>query len=136
MSKNVNKAKINVEFNEATTRENLVSGESINTLFGKIKKVLSDLHDSAFTGNAAKVNNHTVNTDVPSDAVFTDTVEYKDISGSPITLDDACDAPLINLALYGKSTQNGTPTPENPVDIVSVGDNGSVDVKSCGKNLQ
>ena len=53
MSKNVNKAKINVEFNEATTRENLVSGESINTLFGKIKKFLSDLHDSAFTGNAA-----------------------------------------------------------------------------------
>lgn len=52
LSKNVNKAKINVEFNEATTRENLVSGESINTLFGKIKKFLSDLHDSAFTGNA------------------------------------------------------------------------------------
>ena len=135
MSKNVNKAKINVEFNEATTRENLVSGESINTLFGKIKKFLSDLHDSAFTGNAAKVNNHTVNTDVPSDAVFTDTVEYKDISGSPITLDDACDAPLINLNIYGKSTQDGTPTPDAPVEIVSVGDIGSLSVQSCGKNL-
>lgn len=52
LSKNINNAKINVEFNEAITRENLVSGESINTLFGKIKKFLSDLHDSAFTGNA------------------------------------------------------------------------------------
>ena len=90
MSKNVKKAKINVEFNEATTRENLASGESINTLFGKIKKFLSDLHDSAFTGNAAKVNNHTVNTDVPSDAKFTDTT-YSNATTSAAGLMSAAD---------------------------------------------
>ena len=51
-------------------------------------------------GNADTVNGHTVKADVPADAKFTDTVEYKDISGSPIILDDACDASLINLKLY------------------------------------
>lgn len=56
-------------------------------------------------GNAETVNGHTINADVPSDAVFTDTVEYKDAFGSSISLDDACDAPVINLKLYGKSTQ-------------------------------
>ena len=54
---------------------------------------------------------------------------------SSYTLNNAVDYPLLELNLYGKSTQDGTPTPENPVKIVSVGDNGSVDVKSCGKNL-
>lgn len=89
MSKNVKKAKINVEFNEATTRENLVSGESVNTLFGKIKKIITDLHDTAFTGNAAKVNNHTVNTDVPSDAKFTDTNTWRDVVDNLTSTDTA-----------------------------------------------
>lgn len=51
------------------------------------------------------------------------------------SLANAADYPLLGLNLYGKSTQNGTPTPENPVDIVSVGDGGAVEVTACGKNL-
>ena len=54
---------------------------------------------------------------------------------SSYTLNNAVDYPLLRLDLYGKSTQDGTPTPENPVDIVSVGDSGSVEVSACGKNL-
>lgn len=71
--KTLNNAKINVEFNEASARANIASGESLNTIFGKIKKVITDLHDAAFTGNAAKVNGHTVESDVPANAKFTDT---------------------------------------------------------------
>ena len=37
--------------------------------------------------------------------------------------------------MYGKSTQDGTPTPDAPVPIVSAGDGGSVAVKVTGKNL-
>lgn len=51
------------------------------------------------------------------------------------TLDNAVDYPLIDLRLYGKSTQDGVPSPENPVEIVSVGDSGTVGVTACGKNL-
>ena len=72
--KTFNNATINVEFNEAKTRENIKSGESLNTLFGKIKKVISDLHESAFTGSVDTVNGHTVESDVPTNAKFTDTV--------------------------------------------------------------
>ena len=43
---------------------------------------------------------------------------------SSYTITDAVDFPVLGLNLYGKSVQDGTPTPENPVDIVSVGDNG------------
>ena len=47
---------------------------------------------------------------------------------SAYSLENTVDYPLIGLSLYGKSTQNGTPTPENPVDIVSVGDSGTVNI--------
>lgn len=55
--------------------------------------------------------------------------------GEVVTLNDASDQAFCGLRIFGKSTQDGTPTPENPVEIVSVGDDGSVDVTVCGKNL-
>ena len=55
--------------------------------------------------------------------------------GNPIAVDDAFSAPLCGLTVYGKSTQDGTPTPDSPVPIVSAGDGGSVAVTlSDGKN--
>lgn len=55
-------------------------------------------------------------------------------TGNPISCDDAFAAPLCGLYVYGKSTQDGTPSPDNPVPIVSAGDSGSVVVKVTGKN--
>ena len=55
--------------------------------------------------------------------------------GNPIAVDDAFAAPLCGLSVYGKSTQDGTPSPDNPVPVVSAGDGGSVVVKVTGKNL-
>lgn len=56
-------------------------------------------------------------------------------TGNPVSCDDAFAAPLCELTVYGKSTQDGTPTPDAPVPIVSAGDGGSVAVKVTGKNL-
>ena len=56
-------------------------------------------------------------------------------TGNPIAVDDAFAAPLRGLTVYGKSTQDGTPTPDNLVPIVSAGDVGSVVVKVTGRNL-
>ena len=56
-------------------------------------------------------------------------------TGNPLSVDDAFHAPLCGLTVYGKSTQDGTPTPDAPVPIVSAGDGGSVTVKVRGKNL-
>lgn len=49
-------------------------------------------------------------------------------TGNPLSVDDAFSAPLCGLTVYGRSTQNGTPTPDAPVPIVSAGDGGSVAV--------
>lgn len=47
-------------------------------------------------------------------------------TGNPIAVDDAFSAPLCGLTVYGKSTQDGTPSPDNPVPIVSAGDGGTI----------
>ena len=56
-------------------------------------------------------------------------------TGNPISVSDAFSAPLCGLTVYGRSTQDGTPSPDNPVPIVSAGDGGSVAVKATGRNL-
>ena len=56
-------------------------------------------------------------------------------TGNPVSVSDAFSAPLCGLTVYGKSTQDGTPTPDAPVPIVSAGDGGSVAVQVTGKNL-
>ena len=57
-------------------------------------------------------------------------------SGSVITADDAAEGrPFRGLRVFGKSTQDGTPTPEAPVPIVSAGESGNITVEVRGKNL-
>lgn len=56
-------------------------------------------------------------------------------SGTVVSVEDAAAAPLCGLHIYGKSTQDGIPSPDSPVPIVSVGDSGTVAVRVTGKNL-
>ena len=56
-------------------------------------------------------------------------------TGNLLSVDDAFSAPLCGLTVYGKSTQDGTPSPDSPVPIVSAGDGGSVAVKVTGRNI-
>ena len=56
-------------------------------------------------------------------------------TGNPASCNDAYSAPLCGLTVYGKSTQDGTPTPDAPVPIVSAGDGGSVAVRVTGANM-
>lgn len=57
-------------------------------------------------------------------------------SGSVITANDATEGrPFRGLRVFGKSTQDGTPSVENPVPIVNAGESGSITVEVGGKNL-
>ena len=47
-------------------------------------------------------------------------------TGNPVSASDAFSAPLFGLTVYGKSTQDGTPSPDNPAPIVSAGDGGTI----------
>lgn len=85
-----------IAFKAATTRTNLTTGEKISISFGKIAKWFSDLKTVAFSGsyndlsntptslpanggNAATVNEHTVESNVPANAKFTDTNTWRDV---------------------------------------------------------
>ena len=50
------------------------------------------------------------------------------VTGETISVNDSVEWPLQGFTLYGKSTQNGTPTPDNPIPIVSAGDGGTITV--------
>lgn len=78
-------ADINVEFEESASRQQLNSGESVVTLFGKIKKFFADLKAVAFSG------------------------AYSDLSGVPDLTQYATKAELdtkAEKALYGDTTIN------------------------------
>ena len=49
-------------------------------------------------------------------------------TGELISITDSIEYPFVGLTVYGKSTQDGTPSPENPVPIVSAGDSGNITV--------
>ena len=48
------------------------------------------------------------------------------VSGNPATLEHSVAWAMQGLSVYGKSTQDGVPSPESPVSIVSAGDGGSI----------
>ena len=56
-------------------------------------------------------------------------------SGNIIHLDDAIDSKFVGIRIFGKTTQNGTPTPANPATLVSVGDIGSIDLTSNDQDI-
>lgn len=58
------------------------------------------------------------------------------LSGNPLILENCIGGRTLKaLHIYGKSTQDGTPSPDAPMPIVSAGDGGSVTVKVTGANV-
>ena len=57
-------------------------------------------------------------------------------SGTSIVVNDSENANLKEFKIYGKSTQDGTPTPDAPIDIVSIGDDGNITVNVNGGDVE
>lgn len=55
-------------------------------------------------------------------------------TGEIVSVSDSENRPLAGLRLYGKTTQNGTPTPNSPVPLVNAG-GGGITTRTRGKNL-
>ena len=116
----------------ASTRANLSTGEKLSISLGKIAKWFSDLKTVAFSGsyndlsnkptslpanggNSTTVNGHTVNSDVPANAKFTDTNTWRPLG---TTADKACagnDSRLSNA----RPANGGTSTYANYVYATS-----------------
>ena len=54
--------------------------------------------------------------------------------GTAIYLDNAINQFLVGCRIFGKTTQDGIPTPDAPVNLVSVGEGGSITVNVTGAN--
>lgn len=56
-------------------------------------------------------------------------------SGDVIAVTDSSDRLVHGLRVFGKTVQNGTPSPNAPVELESAGANGSIGLTVTGKNL-
>ena len=86
-------AQISVEFEEATSRQSLNSGETINTLWSKVKRWLSDLKAVAFSGS------------------------YNDLSDTPITATKDTDG---LMSAEDKSKLDGVATGANKTIVDTI----------------
>ena len=77
--------------------------------------------DAKVAGDAIRAVTNTANTLSARANVLSGSV-----SGAAITATDSFAAPFVGLRVCGKSTQDGTPLPTAPVQIVSAGDGGTV----------
>lgn len=121
---------------------NSVNGKTVgtsvpeNAIFTDTVYTLPTASDKVLGG--VKVDNKTIEIDVDGiiSAVGGTNVESvkRLSSNSSYQITDTVSYPLLALSLYGNSTQDGTPTPDAPVDIVSVGDDGAVEVTVDNSN--
>lgn len=108
---------------------------SNNTGKGDMLKNTYDTNENGIVDNAEKVNNHTVNSDVPENAIFTDTKDYNQFTNKPSvnnvilegnkTLDDLGIQPkqiITNLSDIGITVSSSTVLS----DIISAVPNNSV----------
>lgn len=133
------------EVNENSTNEQYATAKAVY-MYGETKTAKTEFNNFKEEVNntyTKKTDFSELQTDVTE--LETDVTEFKEeytnfkaetevtkkATGNAITIDSA-KAPLANLKLYGKTTQNGTPTPEAPVPLVSVGDSGSFEVGVYG----
>lgn len=57
------------------------------------------------------------------------------VEGNNPTINNSTDGNLIYLKNSGYTKQDGTPTPDVPIEIKGLGDGGTIEVKTCRKNL-
>lgn len=133
----------------ASTRANLTTGEKLSISLGKIAKWFSDLKIVAFSGsyndlsnkpssmpanggNSTTVNGHTVNSDVPANAKFTDTNTWRGIQNN-LTSDSTSDSlsaaqgKVLKALIDAKKSNTGTLTGIK-MNGVSKGTSGVVDL--------
>lgn len=94
-----------------------VVGDKFTELDGNIENI---------NENISGIKNDLANT---SDAIISEA------EGETILVNDSGEKGLSGLKVFGWSKQDGTPSPENPVPIVSAGDSGEINVTVSGKNL-
>lgn len=87
-------------------------------------------YGKAPTVNASGTGYELIGPYAPLSAAITETAK-----GNPAVCEDSVEWGLQGVRVYGKSTQDGTPSPESPVPIVSAGESGGIEIAVTGRNL-
>ena len=110
---------------------------SANIAATNANNAASDAREATEETNTARENIQQTASEVLtslSNAVFAPPIESS-ASGAVVAVNDASNYLLRGLTIYGKTTQDGTPTPDNPVPLESAGDSGSIGVTVAMQNL-
>ena len=59
----------------------------------------------------------------------------ENVSGTLLNVKDSASAFFEDFFMSGKTVQDGTPTPDAPVEVVNAGQDGTIEIKVTGKNL-
>lgn len=105
-----------------------------------VPEIIDDSIGPEDTWSSEKINTELskVNTDVTAlkeDLTHKADAIVETASGETIQVEDSSGLGFEGLRIFGKSTQDGVPTPESPVPIVGAGDKGTIEVEVTGTNL-
>ena len=105
----------------------LASSEEFNALTVYLADLQKKVADGVFNGEKGAAGKDADVSELAPAIVCTST-------GTAIAISDSSESGFEAFSIYGKSTQDGTPTPDAPIDIVSFGEGGSTRIKIAGKN--
>lgn len=115
--------------------ESITANElDVNQIFGN-EAVLNKLVSQQIFSDAVSTNIVVVGANATAKNALDLATSTGLSTGNQILIIDGAESEIIDFKAYGRSTQDGIPTPDIPVDIVSVGENGTLDIKITGKNL-
>lgn len=116
----------------------IANANSMNTTLAETISTATDLYTSLSAENVTATENISKLTEENAKAeglyMKADGIVCKS-EGSAIVLNDSSELPFSGMRIFGRSEQDGTPSPDNPVPIVSVGGSGNIDVDVRGGNL-
>lgn len=117
--------------NEATSRANEAT-QAANNATSSVSQATERANEATNNATLAADNANKAATQAAHTAKSLMVVG--EAKGEVIALDDAIDQFLVGCRIFGKTVQDGTPTPDAPVDLVSVGDSGSITVNVNGEH--
>lgn len=100
----------------------------------RVSSVETTANTAQTTANNAQATANTAQTTADSaiEGITNIVTTQGEAEGKSIHIEDSAEEPFVDITLHGESTQEGTPTPDSPVEIENI--TGDVEVKVEGKN--
>lgn len=116
------------------------AAQSANTAAGAARYAADGADEAAITANkATEAANGAANNANQAATMAAQTAKSLMVvgkaAGTAIHLDDAIEQFLVGCRIFGKTTQEATPTIDSPVELVSIGSDGSIDISVVEKNM-